>query len=72
MSSRVDDALDKYTALLELEQVSFSKTTRARSEVVRSIPDQDLPEFAVRLRALGALSGYTRKGTENDQPTTAR
>ena len=70
MSKLVDQALDTYTALLELEKVSFSKTTRARSELVRSIPDQELAEFALRLRQLGVLSGYTRKGNENDQPTT--
>lgn len=56
--SRVDDAVQKYLALLELEQSSFSKTTRARNELIRSLDSTELPEFALKLKQNGALTSH--------------
>lgn len=42
-------AMYEYTALLELEAATGTKTTRARNSILRSFSDAELTEFAVQL-----------------------
>jgi hypothetical protein len=49
--SAVENAIDKVRALQSLERATQTKTTRAQSEVIRSLSDVDLIEFAVRWKS---------------------
>jgi hypothetical protein len=51
-----EQAVEQYRALVELEKVTGSKTTRARNEVVRSLEDAELIRFAVILKKDGDLN----------------
>jgi hypothetical protein len=46
----VDRAYDEYTALLELEKATGTKTTRARNEILRALNDADLTAVAVKIK----------------------
>jgi hypothetical protein len=50
MTTRAEKAFLQYTALLDLEKSSGTKTTRARNEILRSLNDADLTALAVKLK----------------------
>lgn len=50
MSNQAEKAFLEYTALLELEKASGTKTTRARNEILRALNDTDLTALAVKLK----------------------
>jgi hypothetical protein len=50
MNPKIADAYTKYTALLDLEKASGTKTTRARNEILRALSDTDLTALAVKLK----------------------
>jgi hypothetical protein len=54
--SRIETYVEKYIALLDLERCEASRTTKARNELIRSIPDADLAEFALQVKLRGALT----------------
>jgi hypothetical protein len=45
--TNVREAHEKYTALLALEKLTGTKTTRARNEVLRELNDSDLTAIAL-------------------------
>lgn len=53
----VADVVEKYTALLDLEKQSGTKTTRARNEILRSLDDDDLVAVSVELKRRGVIGG---------------
>jgi hypothetical protein len=60
--SNVEIAIDKMRALQYLERATQTKTTRAQNEVLRSLNDVDLTEFAIRWKneMTGADNGHRK------------
>jgi hypothetical protein len=50
MNPRIERALIEYRSLLALERETGTKTTRARNDILRRLPDSDLTAFAVQLK----------------------
>ncbi len=50
MNPRITKAVLEYRSLLELERETGTKTTRARNDVLRALPDADLIAVAVILK----------------------
>jgi hypothetical protein len=60
--NNVHDAFEKYNALLSLEKLTGTKTTRARNEVLRGLNDSDLTAIALLIA----------KGTDPNARNNAR
>jgi len=56
--SNVESAFQKYEALVAIEKATGTKTTRARNEILRALPDAELTELAVRLKGADLIYGY--------------
>jgi hypothetical protein len=54
--SKLETYVEKYIALLDLERSEASRTTKARNELIRSIPENELADFALQIKLRGALS----------------
>ena len=54
--SKLETYVEKYLALLDLERCEASRTTKARNELIRSIPENELADFALQIKLRGALS----------------
>jgi len=55
--NNVDAAFQKYAALIQLERATGTKTTRARNDLLRALPDLELIELAVKLNGAGLTNG---------------
>jgi len=52
-----ETAFEQWVALLELEQATETKTTRARNDLLRALPDSELCKIALKLKGAGLIYG---------------
>jgi len=55
--STVESVFEKYVALLDLEQTTQTRTTRARNDLLRALTDSELTEIALKLKGAGLTNG---------------
>ncbi len=56
--SNAEVAVEKFSALVDLEKATGTKTTRARNQVLRELTDSDLTEVALKLKGAGLIYAF--------------